>query len=447
MTISSVLASSLTQLVAEAGPAYFQVGISNASPALKSKRLKKENVDGEEYAVLLYPGSNHASGFTLDDGLLPVGGSGAPVKARQMPAIFVSQVSMGGAASKMKLSTKQRTKQLDAELKTRAADCGRQINRAIIGGTISPETTNNWSSTAANGTLSANFLDVSMFREGQAVDYVATADKSYVVRVQSVTLAAVGAASANIAGTVVFINDVPNPATGSVVALTAVGTATTDIFALRGTYPGFGGSTSAQGAAMSSFDSMAGSASKAISSLMGQDPSSMGIGYNWRANYLNIAGVYSQEAVLAFAARIGTVSDLAPDSALAHPQTCAAHRASGDFHGAFAGVSAALSPGARPMPLDKSIDKYGKPYKGSGLSVAGAEIIEDPNCQPGRLILWNSDTTKLAVWEEMGPDEEAGSAELLDRDRYRRNVQFSGLYNLVTDVRSSIGILDGFTNL
>lgn len=447
MAITSLVASAMSTLVNEIGPQYFQYGINNASKLLKSGKLKKVDADGDEYVVLLYPGSNHATGFVGDGGRLPTGGSGAPLKARGLPSIIVSQVSQGRAAKKMKLSDAQRTRMLDAELKTRAADCGRQLNRAIIGGSITPNNNNAWSSTAANGTLSADFLDISLFREGMAVDYVKTADKSYVIRVQSVTLGAVGAASANIAGTVVFINDVPDPSTGAVTALTATATATTDIFGIRGGYPGFGGTTTLSGNLVNSFDSIAGSAAKAVASFMGQDPATMGIGYNWRANYLNVAGVYSQEAVLGFAARVGTVSDVSPDVAVAHPQTCAAHRASGDFHGAFAGVTAALSPGSRPMNLDKTIDKYGQAYAGSGLAVSGAEIVEDANCQPGRLILFNSDYTKLCVWEEMSPDEEAGSSELLNRTFYSSDVQFSGLYQLVSDKRASIGILDGFTNL
>lgn len=447
MTISAVTAAALTTLIGEFGPDYFQRGISQASPLLASKLLDKTDPDGEEYVVDLYPSANHATGVVLDAGRMPQGGSGSPLKARALPAIFVSVLSQGRAAAKMKLSDARRTKMLDAELKERSADCGRVINRAIVGGSISPQTTNAWSSTAANGTLSANFLDVSLFREGMAVDYVRTADKSYVVRVQSVAFAAVGAASANIAGTVVFINDVPHPdgVTG-VVALTATTTFTTDIFGIRGGYPGFGGTTTVTGALSNSFDSMAGSAANAVAPLMGQDPATMGIGYNWRANYLNLGAAYSQEAVLPFAARVGTISDVAPNVAVCHTQTAAAHRASGDFHGAAFGVSAGLSP-QRPMNLDKSMDKYGQAYKGSGLEVAGCEVVEDPNCQPGRIILFNNEYTKLCVWAEIGPDEEGGDPVLLGRQYYTTEVQFSGLYQLVTDKRSTIGILDGIANL
>jgi hypothetical protein len=446
MAISSVTASSLTTLVNETGPAYFQRGISQASPLLNSKLLPKEQVDGEEYVVDLYPSANHATGVIADAGRLPTGGSGAPLKARGLPAIFVSVLTQGRAAAKMRLSDDRRTSMLDAELKERSADLGRVLNRSIIGGSVSPTTSNAWSGTGANATLIADFTDVSLFREGMAVDCVKTADKSYVVRVQSVVFQVVGAASANIGGRVTFINDVPDPSTGSVTILTAAATATTDIFGIRGGYPGFGGTTTLNGNLMNSFDSIAGSAANAAAAFMGQDPATMGIGYNWRGNYLNLAGIYNQEAMLGFAARIGTISDVGPDVCVMHPQTAKAHAASGDFHGAAFGVSAAMS-AARTMPLDKSIDKYGKAYKGSGLSVAGAEIVEDPNCQPGRGILFNSDFTKLAVWDEMGADEEAGSSELLGRTFYTKEVQFSGLYQLVSDKRATIGIIDGITNL
>ena len=62
-------------------------------------------------------------------------------------------------------------------------------------------------------------------------------------------------------------------------------------------------------------------------------------------------------------------------------------------------------------------------------------------------IFFNTEMTRLAVWAEMSPDEEAGSATLLGRSRYTNEVQFSGLMNLITDQRSSVGILDGITNL
>lgn len=447
MAINTVTAAALSTLIGEYGPDYFQVGINNANPLIKSGLLKKEDPDGDEYIAVLYPGANHATSVTLDGARLPQGGSGSPLKARAMPGVVVSVLSQGRAAAKMKLSDDRRTKMLDAELKERAADCGRIINRAIIGGSITPFTANAWSSTAANGTLIADFVDVSLFREGMAVDYVKTADKSYVIRVQSVVFQAVSSASGNIAGRVTFINDVPHPdgVTG-VVPLTATATATTDIFGIRGGYPGFGGTTSLSGALFNSFDTMSGSAANAVASFMGQDPATMGIGYNWRANYLSLAAVYSQEAMLAFAARIGTVSDMAPDVAFCHPQTAAAHRASGDFHGAAFGVSAGLS-AQRPMNLDKTIDKFGGSYKGSGLQVAGAEIVEDPSCQPGRVVFFNSEMTKLCVWAEIGPDEEGGDPVLLGRAYYTTEVQFSGLYNLVTDKRSTVGVVDGITNL
>lgn len=450
MTISTVTASSLSTLIGEFGPKYFERGINQASPLIKSKLLPKTDPDGEEYVVDLFPSASHATGVILDAGRLPTGGSGSPVKARALPAVIVSVLSQGRAASKMGLSDDRRTRLLDQEMKERSADVGRILNRAIIGGSISPQAGTTWSATSANATATVSFLDISLFREGMAVDFIdLSSSKGYVVRVTAVTPSAVGANSANVAGTVSFINDIPDPSTSSVVALTDTTIATGDSFQIRGATAGFGGSSTLQGALLNSFDSMAGGAAgaSATASFMGQDPATMGVGYNWRANYLSAAAAYNQEIALGFAARIATVSGVAPDVVVMHPQLAAAHKASGGQQSAAAfGMTAGIS-SHYTRSLDSSVDKYGNSYEDDGLRLSGAKVLQDPNCQPGRAIFFNSEYTKLCVWSEMGPDEEAGESVLLGRSFYTNEVQFSGLYNLVTDKRSTVGILDGFTSL
>jgi hypothetical protein len=443
MTISNVTAASLGTLIAEFGAEYFGRGINQRAPLLKSGALKKTDPDGEEYVATLYPSANHSTGFLLDFGRLPVGGSGAPVKARALPSVLMSRLEQGRAAAKLKLADRQRTKLLDQEMKERAADCGRILNRALIGGSINPQAGATWSGTAANSTVTVPFLDVSLFREGMAVDFIdVSATLAYTVRVTGVAFAAIGANSANVAGNVSFINDVVDPATNAVIALGATAVATGDSFLIRGSTAGFGAASTLTGAVCNSFDTMTGSSPSA--SFMGQDPATMGVGYNWRGNYLSLGAAYSQEAMMAFASHIGTVGDDMPDVAVCHNQTAAAHKASGDFHGAAFGVTAGIS-ASRTGPIEKSLDKYGNVYEDDGLRMAGAKVIQDPSCQIGRIIFFNSESTRLCVWAEIGPDMEAGDPQLLGRTFYTTEVQFSGLYNLVTAKRSSTGILDGIT--
>lgn len=449
MTISSAVAANLGQLIKEFSPAYYARGINQASPLLNSGQLKKEDADGDEYVVTLFPSANHATGWLLDGGRLPAGGGSLPVKARAMPRAVVSVISQGRAAAKMGLAASKIIKMLDAEMKERSADVGRSLNRSLIGGQISPSTTTSWSAAGApNSTNSLDFIDVSLFRPGQAVDYVRNGDKSYIVRVTAVAPKAVGGNSANVGGTVSFINDVPVPDGTTIPTFTAATVTTSDIFAVRGTFPGpsagIGGTTTAQAARSNSFDDMAGSTTF-NTIFMNVDPA-VSTDVNWVAQYLNLNAAYSQEAALAFAARIATFSDATPDTCVMHPQLAAAHRAATDFHGGAFGVSPNLTAG-RPLSLDKSTDKYGAHYDDDGLRVSGAKVIQDPNCMATRAIFFNSEWTKLAVWAEMGPDGEADDPVLLGRTFYTNEVQISGLYNLVTDKRSTVGILDNITGL
>lgn len=445
MSISALTSDSLGTLIGEYGPKYMGKGINSKCVLLKSGKLKKVEPDGREYTVTLYPTAHHSTGFVLDNGRLPKGGSGAPLLAREMPAVLVSRLEQGRAASKMKISPHDRIRALDKEMKVRASDCGRIMNRAIIGGSQVPQATASWSGTAADSTVTISFLDITLFREGMAVDFVDTSlALAYVVRVKAVTPAAVGSNSANVAGTVEFINDVVNPATDAVVALGAVAVAVDDVFRIRGATAGFGASSTLTGALCNSFDDIAGAG--ATSTFMGQNPASMGIGYNWRGNSRSLGAAYSQEAMMAFAAHIGTVSEESPDVAVCHTQVAAAHAASGDYHGAAFGVSAGLS-AARTRTIEQSVDKYGNVYKSSGLQMAGAEVVKDDSVTADRIIFFNTEFTKLAVWSEMSPDEEGGSAELLGRTYYNKEVQFSGLFNLVTDERSTVGVLSGITGL
>lgn len=445
MTISAVTSAGLGTLIGEFGPKYFGKGINAKCPLLKSGKLKKCDPDGDEYTVTLYPVSNHATGFILDGGRLSKGGSGIQVKARALPSVLFSRLEQGRAAAKMNVSPHKRIKMLDQEMNVRAKDCGRIMNRAIIGGSVVPQASATWSGTASNSTVTVDFLDITLFREGMAVDFTDTsASLAYVVRVTSVTPAAKGSSTANVAGSVAFINDVVDPATDAVIALGATAVATDDVFRIRGASAGFGAASTLTGALCNSFDDIAGAGAALV--FMGQTPASMAPGYNWRGNYRPLSAAYSQEAMMAFASHIGTVSEESPDVAVCHTQMAAAHAASGDYHGAAFGVSAGLS-ASRTRTIESSTDKYGNVYKSSGLEMAGAEVVKDDNVSPDRIIFFNTEFTKLCVWAEMGPDEEGGNAQLLGRTYYTTEVQFSALFNLVTDERSTVGVFAGITGL
>lgn len=445
MTVSPVTSANLSTLIREQGSRYFGVGINQAAPLIGSGLLKKKKCSGDEWTETIFPSASSGTGFVLDRGYLPVGTSGLQAKARYMPTFAVANIDMGRGASKLNLSVEQVTSQLDAEMKERAQDVGRNINRALHGGTVVPQATATWSGTAANSTVSIDFVDVSLFRPGMAADFIDTsATLAYVVRVLSVTPAAKGSNSANVAGTVSFINDVPNPATGSVVALGATGVAVDDVFRVRGATAGFGAASALQGAIPNSFDDMAGSG--AAASFAGIDPTTAANGpYNWQGHSFAIAAAYSQEAMLGFAMRLAAQSGVSPDVCVMAPLVAAAHAASGDYHGAFGGVSAAISAG-RPKSLSTT-DKYGNVYEDSGLRVVGAKVMIDPNCPATSAVLFNSEFTKLGVWSEVGPEEEAGDAVLLDRTRFASGVQFSGAYQLGTAKRSSVGVMSGITGL
>jgi hypothetical protein len=405
VTISSNVSSALSTLIAEAGPEYFTTAMANASPLLKSGLLPQEDTEGEEYVVTLYPTSDSSTAFVLDGGVTPNGVADLPLKARALPAIIYSQITMGRVAMKAKLSDGAHTRQLDAQMKKKSADVARQLNAALHGASIAPQNTATWTGTASGSTVTIPLADVRLLRVGQAVDFLdASASKAYVIRVQSITPAA-RTNTVNVAGDVAFINDVPNPATGSVVALTDTSVTTSDFISLRGTTVGFGGSNADQGALINSFDKISGASPAAA--FMGVDPAVNGLGYGWVGNYINIGAAFSQESVLAFAARVATVGGESPECAVMHPQTAASHRASGDIHGAGFGLATGVSAG-RPMPLDKSGDKFGRAWEDDGLRLSGATVLQDPNMMIGRVTLFDGDTTKIAKWSDIMADEQSG---------------------------------------
>jgi hypothetical protein len=444
MALANVTIASISGIIAEFGPERFVNTIANTSPLIGSGVLEKVEQDGEELVVTADVGESPATTYALDFDNRPNGQTTTPVKARFVPTMVTTRLSMGKMAMLAKLADKDLTKLLDSKLDASAKSVARHIGRGIYLGQIVPQAVATWSGTAANSTVSINFLDVSLFIPGASYNFVDTsASLSYTVRCTSKVAATVGANSANVAGTVSFINDVINPATGAVVALGATAVAIDDILALRGTFPGFGGSaTAVSGGRLNSFDDVAGSG--ASSSFGGIAPASLP---GWIGQTLALAAAYSHEAALQFDARITQYSGEQFTDALMSPQVAAAHRIQAGAMGAVFGMS--IQPTAqRPQPLGAKADKYGD-VRNSGMDLAGRPVLIDPNCPQTVVVFHNRDHFKLGVWAEMAPEEltELGGTVVSNRSTLSMDADFTGAYQAYCAKRGAIGMMTGLTGL
>jgi hypothetical protein len=429
----------LSTLINEFAPERYENAINNAAPLLGSGALKKVPVPGDEWRHTIYGGAVSSTALVRDGGRLPVGMTKIPHKLIEQPCNIVSILTMGRRATKSRMSDDGLSELFDSALEESSEDCSRVLARSLHGGAVSPQAGTTWSGTAADSTVTINFLDISFFKPDAAYDFVDTSESlAYVVRCTDVVPAAVGANSDAVAGSASFINDVPNPATGSVVALGATAVATADVFRIRGETAGFGAASTTVDTALNTFTDISGTAAlhgKAATDIAGH-----------RGATKALAAAYSQEAIVQFMGRMHTMSGHMPDVAIMHPQMGAAHMAHSGQQAAVFGLTAGLS-AARPMQLDKSFDKFGNVFEKGGLTVGGAKVVLDPNHPATAITLYNSEKTKLAVWDEMGPDEEAGDSLLLGRQFFNNECQISGGYNLVNYRRSTVGVITGITGL
>jgi len=444
MALANVTINSISGIIAEFGPERFVNTINNMSPLIGSGVLEKVEQDGEELTVTADVGESPATTYALDFDNRPNGQTTTPVKARFVPTMVTTRVSLGKQAALGKLADKDLTKLLDAKLDASAKSVARHIGRGLYAGAVVPQAVATWSGTAADSTVTISFLDVSLFIPGASYNFVDTSlTFSYTVRCQSKVAAVVGANSANVAGTVTFINDVINPATGAVVALGATAVATDDILALRGTFPGFGGSATAiAGKRLNSFDDIAGSG--ATSSFGGISPANLP---GWVGQTIALSAAYSHEAALQFDARITQYSGEQFTDALMSPQVAAAHRIQAGAMGAVFGMS--IQPTAqRPQPLGARADKYGD-VRSSGLDLAGRPVLIDPNCPQTIVVFHNRDHAKLGCWSEMAPEEltELGGVVVTNRTTLSMDADFTGSYQLYCAKRGAIGVMTGLTGL
>ena len=448
MAIADVTFGNLSGLIKEFAPAKYATAVNMAVPVLADNVIKKADPDSSEVLVYGLPDGMSSTTFVEDLGDLPLGVANTPFEGKAEPKPLISVIRMGRSVSNAKMPDAKKATILDAHLEAGARNTARQLGRSLFGGTVSPNATAAWSGTGADSTVSLNFTDISLFRVGQSVDYVDTnANKSYAVRVQSVTPAAVGSASANVAGTVVFINDVKD-SSGNSQTITdsgAVTVAVNDKFALRGTYTsssfstGSGGTAVANGNALTSLDDICGSG--ATSDIYGITASSS----NFKGQTVAAAAPYSQELVLSFLAQMELYSDMGPNQCVMSPKLAAAHAASAGVHGNNFGIpgSAGLGGIAR-KDIEKSMDKYGSAAK---MAVRGLPITVDPNCPADKLFLFNDTTLKLYQWREMGVvDEEGNGIRVLD-DKYGFQIQIAGECELVAHERRDCGSISGLTSL
>jgi hypothetical protein len=444
MALANVTVASISGIIAEFGPERFVTTINSMSPLIGSGVLEKVEQDGEELTVTADVGESPATTYASDFDNRPNGQTTTPVKARFIPTMVTTRVSLGKQAALAKLADRELTKMLDAKLDASAKSVARHIGRGLYAGAVVPQAVATWSGTAADSTVSIPFLDVSLFIPGASYNFVDTSlALSYTVRCTNKVAAVVGANSANVAGTVTFINDVINPATGAVVALGATAVAVDDILSLRGTYPGFGGNATAiAGKRLNSFDDIAGSG--AALAFGGIAPANLP---GWVGQTLALGAAYSHEAALQFDARITQYSGEQFTDALMSPQVAAAHRIQAGAMGAVFGMT--IQPTAqRPQPLGARADKYGD-VRNSGLDLAGRPVLIDPNCPQTIVVFHNRDHAKLGVWSEMAPEEltELGGVVVTNRTTLSMDADFTGSYQLYCAKRGAIGVMTGLTGL
>jgi len=443
MAVTNVTANALSTLIREFAPERCMTALQASSPLMADNSIldKKTNVKGE-LTFTVFPAENFAGGMVSDFGNLPAGGADIPSKGRVLPQPFVEVVQMGRAAVDMEVTAEGVVEMFQSNIDNRSRALSRKINSAIYGGAPQPSAGTTWNATTANATATVAFTDASLFRPGAAYDFCdLSSGNTYVVRCTAV------AYTSNVAANVSFINDVPS-ATGSVTALTDTTIATGDTFRIRGAGgPGFGTTTVLSG--MISFDSIAGTG--AAATLHGIAPASLP---GWTGQNRALGAAFTQEASAGFTGLLAQISGSQFTHVLCGPQTAAAIAVSGGVQGSVlssGGAAPALGGAGRYDLGSVNSDKYeGLATRASGktgLTLHGRPVVEDISCPASTIVYHCRDTTKLAVWKAMGPQEEAGDPLLVDRTTYSFSTQIDWRGNLYTNQRASIGIMTGVTAL
>lgn len=435
MALPNVTMAALSGLVEEYAPARFVSTVMMNSAILGSGVLPIEDVTSEEIVIALKGGANPSATLAGDFDDRPAGNTTLPSKARFSPVTVTGTVALGLTASQMDVAASGGLGSLvKREIDSAAEGVSRTLGRAVYSSTIQPAATATWSSTAANGTVSVDFADGSLFKAGASYDYV-NGTQSYVVRCTGKVGKAVGGNSARVGATVSFINDIPNGRTGVISPLSVTGVALTDTFALRGTYAGFAGSTTPVATRkINSFEDIAGSGS------LGGVSAAQCIG--WAGTTQASSGAYSQESAELFA---GVVEAEGGNftHAIMGTQLSKAHKIMAGGFGAFNGIGATALPMAS---ASASSSKYGN---NSNLELSGRPVLVDHNCPATMLVLTNAEQCKLGRWRDFKPEDVAGNGQAVFVDQQTLSVKsfVTGLFQMYPENRAAVGIMTGITGL
>ena len=443
-----ILSSQLGNLVKTFGPKKIYRSVLESSNVIGSGALQQIKANGAEHRVAVSTGGEQSASWISDNELLPEGNSNLHSMGTILPAGLIAQLSIGRLAADMEVSEGEATSLFMSEMDRVANSLARHLGRGLYGTGQAPAANTTWSGTASGSESNVTFTDVSLFKPGAAYEFDdASESKTFVVRCSNVTYGAVSSSSANVAGTVTFVNDIVNPTDGAVVALSNTTISTSDTFRQRGTSPlsaSFGAASSSTSQAMVSFDDIAGS---------GTLHGIAGTVAGWTGNSLALSAAYSQEAMLAFMSRITARSGQAPTHVIMHPSLSPVHAAAGISGATAFGLGTGLAGAGARRDVSANFDKYGLDVANiadrarSGLALGGKEILLDVNCPVGRVYFHNKELVKLVEFLPLGPVKQSGDAKLVSSTKLAYNVQFQGAFNLACTLRSGIGVVTGITDL
>lgn len=423
MAISAVNLAGLSGLVHDFGPQLCETAQKSASPLLADDSVvEKPDPKGGEYVFSVMPAENHASSIVPDGGALPQGGADLPVKGRVFPANHVGIVEMGRAAAETNIDD-ELSELFETTIKNRSSQMARQIGRALYGTVAVNPAATTWSATDGTAVATVTFADLSLFRPGMAVDFVDLTgpNKVFTVRCTGTSY------TSGVGGTASFINDIINPATLAITALTDTTIAIGDRFVLRGALgPGYGATATATSTAFGYNDCIG------TGSLHGITNAALP---GWEGPTRAAGGSLSQELLLGFAAQAAQFSGMAHTHVLMSPNLAAAFMAATNNTGTTVGGFA-----AQPVP---GMDKY-KASAASGVTVGGKPLVIDPNCPAAQVVFHNRDYAVCPMWKKLGPDTQDGE-KLLSRTNYSYSYQIDARLNMAFKKRSTISIVTGIT--
>ena len=465
MTTDNVTLSALTNLIQEASSAVFTETINRRTALISSGALKRKDIEGEEWVEQLMVGGNASVTFSTDRGTRPVGESNLPVEVRLLPKVLTSVMTMGNRARLAKMGAKRAAGIFDVNLKQQASAMQAFLNRAFfdkfLGSPISDDGNPlpTWSNPGGgvgveNSEITLKFTDLSGFRPNMAVVYAdVSAPAAYTVRVKSVAPANVtpfggSLSTKNVAGTVTFINDIKNPATGSVVTIAAASQipATADGFYLRGAMAGFGAASVALSTGLvTGLNDFLGA--NGTASYLGHTPSTLA---GWEGGDENVGASYTQEAINQFLSRILTGSGEPVSHLVMNRPLGLVHAYVSETKGATFGLGTAAVNAARPKGLGSGFDKFGDIKRGDvdgAITISGIKPVVDEFCPHASVFALNSEYLDLGVWTEVEPEMEAGSPLMVSRSKLEVEVYYTGTMDLATRKRSAHGAFRGITGL